>query len=131
MERPSGCFIAVETYCGRAGLKSKLTIYVRRLAKTLGFACVIISCVSECQAQDRRSAAAALHIQVFVMPTVIAAANSQSAASDPQKAVVTFNIPSQNQIRTIQTLRPLISNEPQSATSAQKAILETSTFIAE
>jgi hypothetical protein len=101
------------------------------LAKLLVFACVVISCVSESQAQDKRSAAAALHIQVFVVPTVIAAANAHPAMSDPQKALVTFNIPSQNQRHMIQTLRPLISTDPQSATSAQKAVVETSTFIAE
>jgi tellurite resistance protein len=105
--------------------------YARRLAKALVVACVIISCVSESQAQDRRSAAAALHIQVFVMPTVIAAANSQPAANNPQRAVVTFDIPSKNQTQTIQTLRPLVPNGQQTATSAEKAVLETSTFVAE
>jgi hypothetical protein len=103
----------------------------RQAFRTLILGCLVVSFLSESHAQDRRSASAALHIQLFVMPTLVAAADPQHPANNAQSLSVSFTLSEQNRTAVMHSVRPLAPTTQPAVTTSQDAVLDTATFVAE
>lgn len=131
-ERQVRCFVRGATCSRRSTLHRAFTIRPRQLMKALTCVCVVLSCLSESQGQDRRSASAGLQIRVFVMPTLVGAAKVGDVPKDSQKVVLSFDLSEHQQTREMHIVRPLVMpNARPTGTLSQSAILDTAIFVAE
>jgi hypothetical protein len=103
----------------------------RRLASILVLACLVCSSLCEAHAQDRRSASASLHIHVFVVPTLVAAASLPQVATPAKNTAMSFDIGSQQTKVATHTLRPMISTGQQASKTSSAAVLDTAIFVAD